>query len=185
MKRAFDVFLSGFALLLLAPVLAAVGLAVVLDSRGGAFYRQTRIGRGGRPFRIFKFRSMVTAADQIGPYFTAQGDPRITRVGAFLRKTSLDELPQLLNVLAGDMSLVGPRPDVPAMESLYSPDEWALRHQVRPGVTGLAQALLRSAATPDQRKQLDLDYVRQHGIWLDVKIILLTVRRVILRKGSN
>ena len=105
-------------------------------------FRQTRLGLHGREFGMFKFRSMVKNAASIGPYFTSDNDPRITRVGRFIRRTSIDELPQILNVLRGDMSLVGPRPDVPAQRALYSDADWAQRCSVRPGITGLAQALL-------------------------------------------
>jgi lipopolysaccharide/colanic/teichoic acid biosynthesis glycosyltransferase len=133
---------------------------------------------------MLKFRSMVKNAAAIGPYFTAADDPRITRVGRFIRRTSLDELPQLLNVLRGDMSLVGPRPDVPAQRTLYTDAEWALRCSVRPGITGLAQALLRSQATEQQRRDLDLRYAREHTLWLDLKIMGWTLGRL-TGKGSN
>lgn len=184
MKRLFDIAVSLVALLALSPLLLAVALAVASTSPGGAFYRQVRVGRGGRPFRMLKFRSMVADADRIGGYSTARGDPRITRVGRFIRRTSIDELPQLLNVLGGSMSLVGPRPDVPAQEELYAPEEWRERHRVRPGVTGLAQALARNAATHEERTALDLRYVREQSLWLDLKILWWTVRQV-LGKGSH
>lgn len=183
MKRCLDVGLSAAVLALLWPVWALIALAVRLDSPGPVFYRQERVGRGGRRFWILKFRSMVANADQIGPYQTARGDARVTRVGAILRKTSLDELPQLFNVLRGDMSLVGPRPDVPAQKSLYTPADWAKRNSVRPGLTGLAQATLRSAATPEERRRLDLDYVDRASAVFDLKIILMTIRQV-LGRGS-
>jgi len=115
---------------------------------------------------------------------TIMGDPRITPIGAFMRRTSLDELPQLVNVLFGDMSLVGPRPDVPAQRDLYSDSEWAIRTSVRPGVTGLAQATLRSSATHEQRLALDIEYVHQKSFWFDLKVLVLTVRQV-LGKGSH
>ena len=123
-------------------------------------------------------------AASIGPYFTSGDDPRITRVGRFLRRSSIDELPQLFNVLRGDMSLVGPRPDVAAQQALYEPGDWALRCSVRPGITGLAQAQLRSEATPEQRLALDLDYARNHGVLRDLCILAMTVRRLGGR-GSN
>jgi lipopolysaccharide/colanic/teichoic acid biosynthesis glycosyltransferase len=127
---------------------------------------------------------MVKDAAGIGPYSTGRDDPRITHVGRFLRRSSIDELPQLLNVLRGDMSLVGPRPDVPAQQALYRPDDWALRCSVRPGITGLAQAALRSEATPEQRLALDLDYARNHGLLRDLQILAMTLRRLGGR-GSN
>ena len=184
MKRAMDVLLSLVALAVLSPVLLAAAAAIVLESGRPILFRQARLGLAGREFAMYKFRSMVRDAASIGPWHTASDDPRITRVGRFLRRTSIDELPQLLNVLKGDMSLVGPRPDVPAQRSLYSDAEWALRCSVRPGITGLAQALLRSQATEAQRRDLDLRYAREHGLWLDLRIIGWTLGRL-SGKGSN
>lgn len=184
MKRALDVLVAVAALVVLAPVFAAVALAVLLESGRPVLFRQIRIGLGEREFSMYKFRSMVVDAAAIGPYHTSAGDPRITRVGRFIRRTSLDELPQLLNVLAGDMSLVGPRPDVPAQRSLYTPQQWAQRCSVRPGITGLAQATLRSEATLQQRLALDLRYAREHSLWLDLRILARTVGRLSGR-GSN
>ena len=183
MKRLFDLVLALGALISLSPLLIVVGVIVAVTSPGGAFYRQVRVGRHGQRFMMLKFRSMVANADQIGGYSTAAGDPRITPIGRFVRRTSIDELPQLLNVLKGDMSLVGPRPDVPAQEELYDPADWRERHLVRPGITGLAQALARNVAKPGQRTELDLRYVREQSFWLDLKIIWWTVRQV-LGKGS-
>lgn len=184
MKRLFDLAASLVALLLLSPVLLGTAFAVALESGFPVLFRQTRLGLRGREFGMFKFRSMVKNAAAIGPYFTAANDPRITRVGRFIRRTSLDELPQLVNVLLGDMSLVGPRPDVPAQRSLYSDADWAQRCSVRPGLTGLAQALYRSDAVGNQRLEADLRYVRECSFWLDVKILLMTVKRL-SGKGSN
>lgn len=182
-KRAFDVIAAAILVVVTAPLFVAVAAAIVIDTPGPVFYRQERVGRHGRVFRIWKFRTMVVDAERQGPWYTAPGDPRVTRVGAFLRRTSLDELPQLFNVLAGDMSLVGPRPDVPANRSQYTDDEWRRRHSVRPGITGLAQATVRSEARPGQRKELDLSYVEQANLWLDFKILVLTVLQLI-RKGG-
>lgn len=183
MKRLVDLFLALCALAALCPLLLLLALIVRIDSSGPILYRQTRIGAGGRPFQIFKFRSMVCDADQIGGYQTSRGDPRITRSGKWLRRTSLDELPQLLNVLRGDMSFVGPRPDVPAQRELYSEEEWAERTSVLPGITGLAQATLRSEATRIQRLALDLQYVRERSLLLDFKILLMTFRQVLGKGG--
>lgn len=184
MKRALDVVVSLFALVLLSPLLAAAALAILIEDGAPILFRQTRIGRGGREFGMLKFRSMVKNAAAIGPYFTSSNDPRITRVGRFLRTSSIDELPQLLNVLKGDMSLVGPRPDVPAQRGLYTDEQWALRCSVRPGITGLAQATLRSEATEDQRRELDLRYAREHGVRMDLCIMAMTLGRVTGR-GAN
>jgi lipopolysaccharide/colanic/teichoic acid biosynthesis glycosyltransferase len=183
MKRMLDVVVSALLIVLLSPLLAAAALAIAVESPGPVFFRQTRLGQGGREFAMYKFRSMVANASAIGPYHTTSDDPRITRVGRWLRRTSIDELPQLLNVLKGDMSLVGPRPDVPAQRGLYSDAEWSQRCSVRPGITGLAQATLRSQATPQQRLALDLRYSREHSLWLDAKIVAWTFAR--FGKGSN
>lgn len=184
MKRLVDIVLAAFALVLLSPVLLATAAAVAIDDGFPVLFRQTRVGLGGRSFGMLKFRSMVRDAAALGPFNTAAGDPRITRVGRFIRRTSLDELPQLLNVLKGDMSLVGPRPDVPVQRALYNDADWAERCSVRPGITGLAQVVLRSEGTEDQRRELDLRYVRERSLWLDLKIMASTVGRL-TGKGSN
>ncbi len=184
MKRIFDFIVSLVFLILLFPFIILISLAIIIESKGGVFFMQERVGQLAKPFQMYKFRSMVAGADQKGPYFTAQGDSRITRVGAFLRKTSLDELPQLLNVLKGDMSLVGPRPDVFAQRSEYSDEQWEKRTRVKPGITGLAQATIRNIGSPEQRTTLDLEYVDTASFWLDLKILLLTVKQVFF-KGSH
>ena len=189
LKRLID-FLAAFAVLLVIwPVLLVCAVAVASTSPGGALFRQERVGRGGLPFTIFKFRSMRADAPSVGPHFTASGDPRITPVGRFLRRTSLDELPQLLNVLRGDMSLVGPRPNVFRQREEYTREEWDARNAVRPGITGLAQATMRSAATQEQRTALDLEYARERGalarLALDAKIVWLTVKTVVTGRGGN
>ena len=182
-----DIVLSAAGLLLLAPVLLLAAVAVALDSAGPVLFRQTRLGLHGHEFGIFKFRSMgysPPGAADAGPYFTVANDPRITRIGHFLRRSSIDELPQLFNVLMGDMSLVGPRPDLPAQRSGYAPADWATRCSVRPGITGLAQAQLRSQATPAERLALDLQYARKRSLLLDAKIMLWTLQRA-GGKGAN
>lgn len=184
MKRVFDVVLSLLVLVLLSPVLVAAALATLIDSGAPVLHRQIRIGRGGCEFGMYKFRSMVKNAASIGPYFTSGDDPRITRVGRLLRRTSIDELPQLFNVLNGDMSLVGPRPDVPQQCGLYAAEQWTARCAVRPGITGLAQVLYRSDATAEQRLEADLRYAREAGVWLDLKIIGWTLGRL-SGKGAN
>jgi lipopolysaccharide/colanic/teichoic acid biosynthesis glycosyltransferase len=179
-----DIVFSLLALALLSPVLVAAGLAVALESGWPVLFKQTRVGLRGCEFGMYKFRSMVKNAAAIGPYHTATNDPRITRVGRFIRKTSIDELPQIINVLKGDMSLVGPRPDVPVQRADYTEADWAQRCSVRPGITGLAQALYRSNCTQDQRLEADLRYTRESGLWLDIKIMLMTLKRL-SGKGSN
>jgi lipopolysaccharide/colanic/teichoic acid biosynthesis glycosyltransferase len=184
MKRMLDLALSIIGILLLSPILLGAALAIALESGRPVVFRQTRVGLGGREFQMYKFRTMVKNAAAIGPYFTTEGDPRITRTGRVLRRTSIDELPQLFNVLRGDMSLVGPRPDVPSQRELYSAADWAQRCSVKPGITGWAQALLRSEATEAQRLDLDLRYAREHNLWLDMKILCWTLGRL-SGKGSN
>ena len=173
-----DIVLAMAALLALAPLLLGAALAIALETGLPVLFRQTRVGLNGREFGMYKFRSMVKNAAQEGPYFTTDNDPRITRVGRFVRRTSIDELPQLINVLKGEMSLVGPRPDVPAQRSLYTPVDWAQRCSVRPGITGLAQALYRSDSTEVQRLDADLRYTRDASLWLDLKICWWTLRRL-------
>ncbi len=184
MKRMIDVVLCLLALALLSPVLAVAAISVALEGGRPVLFRQARLGRHGREFPMYKFRTMVKNAAAIGPYHTADGDPRITPVGRFLRRSSIDELPQLFNVLRGEMSLVGPRPDVPVQRALYDPAAWAERCSVRPGITGLAQALLRSQGTQSQRLALDLRYVREQTLWLDLKIMWWTLGRL-SGKGGN
>ena len=184
MKRLTDIVLSLTALVLFAPVLLLAGLAVVFDSGLPVFFKQTRVGLKGREFGMYKFRSMVKNAATTGPYFTDTNDARITRAGQFIRRTSIDELPQIINVLLGDMSLVGPRPDVPVQQALYSPEDWVRRCSVRPGVTGLAQVLIRSVGTHQDRLDLDLRYIRDQHAWLDMKIMWLTLGRL-SGKGGN
>ena len=184
MKRLMDVALSLLALLLLSPLLLGAAMAIALESGFPVLFRQTRLGLHGREFGMYKFRSMVKNAASIGPYFTATGDPRITRVGRFIRRTSIDELPQILNVLTGDMSLVGPRPDVLAQRERYTDADWAQRCSVRPGITGLAQALLRSEGSEADRLALDLRYTRESSPWLDLQIMFWTLGRL-TGKGSN
>jgi lipopolysaccharide/colanic/teichoic acid biosynthesis glycosyltransferase len=184
MKRVVDVVLSLLATVALAPLMLITIVAIALEDGFPVLYRQTRLGLGGREFGMFKFRSMGKNADKVGPYFTATGDPRITRVGRLIRKTSIDELPQLWNVVIGDMSLVGPRPDVPVQRALYTDADWDQRCSVRPGITGLAQVLIRSEGGEGERLRLDLRYIRESSVWLDLKIMWLTLGRL-SGKGSN
>lgn len=183
LKRVFDLVVSVLLLAVLLPLLLLIALLVVLGSPGGAIFVQERVGRGGRPFSMYKFRSMVKGADRVGPYHTSVNDTRITPLGKLLRATSIDELPQLYNVLRGDMSLVGPRPDVPAQQQLYNPEEWRLRHCVRPGVTGLAQVVARNTATHEERVALDLEYVRSASLVTDIAILARTARNLIIKRS--
>ena len=184
MKRSLDISIALLASVFLAVPMLLIALAVWVDSGLPVLFTQIRVGKHGKPFRLYKFRSMVVDASRIGPHRTASGDPRITRLGRLLRRTSLDELPQLINVLRGDMSLVGPRPDVPEQAADYRPQDWTMRCSVRPGLTGLAQALYRSRATPQQRLAADLDYAQHHGLLRDVRILALTVGQILRRSGN-
>jgi lipopolysaccharide/colanic/teichoic acid biosynthesis glycosyltransferase len=184
LKRLMDIVLSVAALLLLSPLMVVASIAIVFDSGRPVFFVQQRVGKNGRLFGMLKFRSMSRDAAAVGPYFTQANDPRVTKVGHFLRRTSIDELPQIINVLRGDMSLVGPRPDVLVQRSLYSDADWAQRCSVPPGITGLAQARIRSEGTVEQRLALDLAYTRDASVWFDLKIMWWTLARL-SGKGSN
>jgi exopolysaccharide biosynthesis polyprenyl glycosylphosphotransferase len=194
-KRAFDVISSSVAILLLSPAFIATAIAVKLDSPGPIFFRQTRVGKNGRPFKMLKFRSMrVDAEDRLaslqalneasGPVFKMRNDPRVTRVGRFIRRTSLDELPQFLNVFSGEMSIVGPRPPVPGEVKKYQ--RWQRRRlSVKPGITCTWQVSGRSDISFDQWMKLDLEYIDTWSLWQDIQICLRTVPAVLLSRGAH
>lgn len=191
LKRAFDIAFSATVLLLLAPLLAVIALWVRCDSPGPIFYLQGRVGRHGQPFRIYKFRTMQVGADAAGPHITIGRDARITRAGHLLRRTKLDELPQFANVLLGEMSVVGPRPEVPRYVALYPTDVAAQVLSVRPGITDLASLafrdegdLLARSDDPERTYVQDIlpaklqyacQYVQTRSLWLDLSIIVRTV----------
>ena len=181
-KRILDFGVSLVALLMLSPVLVLIAVLVRRDSRGPALFKQERAGRLGRPFQFYKFRTMRLHVDPYGASPKSGEDPRLTRMGRFLRETSLDELPQLFNILKGDMSLVGPRPLYVAQI-----DEWNERQQVRlqvkPGLTGLAQVSGRGELTREEKLELDVCYVERASLWLDLKIILATFAQVLRRRA--
>ena len=193
-KRAVDIIGCVLALPLALPLIALCALAVRIDSKGAAFFTQLRTGRGGRRFHMYKLRTMVHNADELKeqyahlneltwPDFKITDDPRVTRVGRFLRRTSLDELPQLFNVLKGDMSLVGPRP------TSFSADTYSLWHtarlDVKPGLTGLWQVSGRNELDFDDRLRLDIHYIRNRSTWLDIMILLRTVGAVFSGRGAS
>lgn len=181
-KRLFDIIIALFLITLLIVPFFIISIFIIIDSKGSVFYKQTRIGRKMKHFQIFKFRTMVNNADQIGGYSTQINDKRITKIGKFLRKTSIDELPQLINILFGEMSFIGPRPDVPQQKINYSPIEFENRHRVLPGLTGLAQSKCRHNISVKQRKTYDIYYNKNVSFFLDIKIIGWTIN--ILKKES-
>ena len=193
-KRAGDAVISAAALILTLPVTLLIGLAIRLDSPGPVLYTQARIGKDGKPFRVYKFRSMIAGAESLreqmarlnestGPLFKIREDPRATRVGTFLRRYSLDELPQLLNVLRGEMSLIGPRPNLPEEVAAYS--EWhKKRLSVSPGMTGLWQVSGRSDLTFDEMVLLDIYYVENWNLFLDISILLRSIPAVLWGRGA-
>lgn len=178
-KRCIDFIVSLLLIIILMPLLLILSLAIVLESKGSPIFKQERIGYKGENFLIYKFRTMVQNAEQMGNgLFVYDGsDNRITKVGKFLRSTSLDELPQLFNVLSGRMSIVGPRPPVtyhPYKGYECYPKRYKKRFDMRPGITGLAQVKLRNSATWDERIEVDLKYIENYSILLDIKIVLKT-----------
>ena len=181
-KRLIDVVVAAGVLAVGAPVMAATAVAVCADVGRPVLFRQDRVGLGGRVFRLFKFRTMTEARGGDGRL--RSDDERLTRVGRFLRASSLDELPQLLNVLRGDMSLVGPRPLLVQYLARYSPVQ-ARRHEVKPGITGLAQVAGRNALSWPEKLALDVAYVDQQSLVLDLKILARTVAAVIRRDGIS
>ncbi len=181
-KKIIDVIGAFILLVFCAIPFFIIAIRIKKDSKGTIFYRQYRIGKDGKLFRIFKFRTMVANADQIGSFSTSVNDKRITPFGAFLRKTSLDELPQIINILMGQMSFIGPRPDVPQQKKLYTEKEFQNRHKVLPGITGLAQCFNRHESTEQQRKKSDIFYVNNVSLWLDIKIAFMTIKTLL--KGS-
>ena len=190
-KRAFDVVVSATLLALTAPLMLLAALAVKLESHGPVIYRQQRVGRAGHPFDVLKFRSMVANAERDGrPQWAAANDVRITRIGRIMRRTRIDELPQLINVLRGEMSFVGPRPERPYFVEQLSESIpfYGLRHSVQPGITGWAQVRYTySASVEDAAKKLEYDlyYVKNHSLFLDIVILLETVRVVLFGEGAR
>jgi lipopolysaccharide/colanic/teichoic acid biosynthesis glycosyltransferase len=194
LKRIFDLIISLWTLLFLGPFLIVVACIIKLSDRGSVFYRGARVGRYGNSFKIYKFRSMVINADKIGGSSTADDDPRITAIGKFLRKYKLDELPQFLNVLIGDMSIVGPRPEVQYYVDLYTEEEKVI-FGVRPGITDWASlwnadegAILAGVDDPDKvymeeirpgKLRLQMEYIHKRSLWVDIKIIIQTISTIL------
>lgn len=195
LKRVADLLVSAAVLVLCLPLMAFIAIVVKLDSPGPILFVQTRVGYRGRKFRFYKFRSMHRDAEEIrgsllrlneasGPVFKIRNDPRITRVGRILRKFSLDELPQLVNVLLGDMSLVGARPQLPCEVVAYTTHDWK-RLSAQPGITCLWQIGGRSDIPFEQWVELDIEYIRRQSLWLDLKILIRTIPAVVSGRGAH
>lgn len=194
-KRALDIVCACLALIVLSPLLLAVSLAIYLSDRGPVVFSQTRIGKNGRPFKFYKFRSMVVNAEELKAKlmefnqhtddrtFKLKRDPRITRVGSFIRRTSIDELPQLLNILVGDMSVVGPRPAVPQEVAKYSSHD-RRRLAVRPGLTCIWQVSGRSEIPFPGQVKMDIEYIKNRSLMLDMALIAKTIPAVLTSKGA-
>ncbi|WP_417388121.1 sugar transferase [Gimesia sp.] len=185
LKRPFDLVLSGLALVFLSPVFLLIACLIKFTSPGPVFFRQERLGVNEKPFLILKFRSMRTGSEKSGSQFTTVNDSRITPVGKLIRKTSLDELPQLLNVFRGEMSLIGPRPYIGFELKDASPSIREMRSSVRPGISGLAQVSGRSTLSQSTVIDFDIKYVEQCSLWLDFKIVCQTLQKVVTCDGSN
>ena len=182
MSRALDLFLASLGLALSSPFIATAAIAIRLETPGSPIYRQRRVGKDGRPFELLKLRTMVAGSEPPVDVAVTRGDPRITRVGAFLRRFSLDELPNLVNVLRGEMALVGPRPTIQVQVDQYTPRQ-RRRLEVKPGITGWAQVHGRASLPWDERIELDIWYVDHRSLWLDLRILARTVRLLVSGQG--
>lgn len=196
MKRLFDIVASGLGLLVLSPLFLILAIWIKLDSKGPVFYKQIRVGRNNNDFQLFKFRSMRVGSDKKGLITVGERDPRITRSGYFIRKYKLDEFPQLINVFIGDMSLVGPRPEVRKYVEMYTPEQMHVL-DVRPGITDMASILYRNenellekAEDPDKfyvevvmqdKLRINLEYVAKHSFWFDIKLIFKTFWAIVAK----
>ena len=183
-KNIVDVGVAAVGLIICAPLFLITAAMIKIESRGPIFFKHTRIGRNGKPFKMIKFRTMVKDADKVGPILTELKDPRITRVGSVLRRSSLDELPQLINVLRGEMSLVGPRPEIPEIVETYQP--WMRKAlQCKPGITGLSQVNGRDDLPLDEKLKYEVKYVENYSLGLDLRILLKTLPAVINGRGNR
>jgi lipopolysaccharide/colanic/teichoic acid biosynthesis glycosyltransferase len=183
LTRPLDAALAALLLAIASPLLALAAIAIRLESRGAVFYRQRRVGRGGVPFELWKLRTMVPGAETMGDgIYVIEGDPRITRVGRLLRRFSLDELPNLVNVLKGEMAIVGPRPTVQEQVDRYT-ERQRRRLEVKPGITGWAQVNGRTSLSWPERIELDVWYVEHRSLWLDLRILARTARMLATGHG--
>ena len=193
LKRLFDILISILFLIPLSIIFIIVSVAIFIEDRGPIIYSGERLGKNGKVFKMYKFRSMVINAEELkaelesqnemsGPMFKMKDDPRITKIGKFIRKTSIDELPQIINVLLGDMSIIGPRASLSNSLSVYSSDELD-KLKVRPGITGYSQAYFRNSLSSREKRLKDAWYANNVSLWLDIKILFKTFSTVLLRKG--
>lgn len=186
-KRVLDLILSLMALIILMPLMIIIAILIKIDSKGPVFFLQERLGKDGKIFKIIKFRTMIVNAEHIGDGLKvkSENDNRITKVGKILRKTSLDELPQFINVLMGNMSIIGPRPPVTYYPYKYEDytEEQKKRFEVRPGITGLAQVKVRNSASWDDRIEIDVEYTEKITIIMDIKIFFVTFLNIIRKKN--
>ena len=183
-KRIIDIVLSIFVTLILSPLFFLIAILIKLNNKGPVFFKHKRVGKNEVPFQMWKFRTMTHGSDQIGPGITEDGDSRITGVGKFLRRLSLDELPQLFNVMLGEMSLVGPRPEIPEIVQTYSPQQ-KKAISIRPGITGLSQINGRDDLPIDIKLNFEVEYVETVSMGLDFKILLKTIPAIIKARGNR
>lgn len=187
-KRACDILLASVALIIAFPIMILIAIAIKLDSEGPVIYKQKRVTEGEKQFYVLKFRTMVKDAEKMtGPVLATENDPRITRVGRFLRATRLDELPQLINILKGEMSFIGPRPERPYFVEQFKKmyPEYSFRHNVKAGLTGLAQVYGKYATDIEDKLRLDLIYIKNYSVFLDIKILLLTLKTIFTKEASE
>jgi undecaprenyl phosphate N,N'-diacetylbacillosamine 1-phosphate transferase len=182
-KRLTDLFFSSISLIITSPLFLIVAIAIKIDSKGPVFFLHNRTGLNGKPFKMIKFRGMIDNALEYGPGITQINDPRITKVGKLLRRTSIDELPQLINVLKGEMSIVGPRPEIISITSNYSIEHQKV-FEFLPGITGISQVNGRQTLTPEQRSEMELEYYGRESFWGDLMIVLKTFWVVISNEGN-
>jgi exopolysaccharide biosynthesis polyprenyl glycosylphosphotransferase len=186
-RRLFDIVLAIAGLVVAFPLLVIFSIAIKLDTKGTVFYRQERVGVKGKYFKLLKLRTMEMDAEKDGPRWAVTNDPRVTRIGKYLRKTRIDELPQLINVLKGDMSMIGPRPERPVFTEIFNQKTpgFIKRLAIKPGLTGWAQVNGGYDITPEEKLAYDLEYIRKRNFFLDVKILLLTFKVVMTGEGAR
>ena len=182
-KRFSDIIFSIVLLIISTPIIIIVAIVIKLDSKGPVFFVQDRSGLNGRTFKMIKFRGMVYNASDIGPELTQRDDPRITRVGKILRRTSIDEIPQMFNVLKGDMSLVGPRPEITSITSKYSEEQKEV-FKFKPGITGYSQINGRQLLSPDKRVKMEVEYYAKANLWSDLLIAASTFKVIVSNEGN-